>query len=70
MKNLLVLAIYVQGGLGFIHSQSASSHMNLRYITTTPMSANDEMDGFWESQKKLAASMSANLDQEEKKIKA
>lgn len=49
--------------------QSQGCHAKMESITSISVSMSKEGDDFWESQKKLAASIADSVDQEEKEIR-
>lgn len=79
MKCVLIFVVLVQVTLAFSahkfsftsieRCQSQGCHAKMESITSISMSMSKEGDDFWESQKKLAASIADSVDQEEKEIR-
>lgn len=79
MKFKLLFATLIQLTAGFSvyktsfisveRHQRQGCHAKVEPITSLSMSMNKDGVDFWESQKKLAASIANTVDQEEKEIK-
>jgi hypothetical protein len=79
MKCVLIFAALIQASLGFsvyksplislerCHSQG--SYAKMKSITLISRSMSKDGDDFWESQRRLAASIADTVDQEDKEIR-